>query len=112
MLAGLGDFRDVGGLYLKGNSRGAQQVLAAWRGRGENQHLSRPDYPSHRLDELRRIVANAILKNDFDVFDIFDFLRGIAFYNNDVGLCAGGNRAHAIHLSPEWCAIRGLAATG
>ena len=54
-------------------------------------NLMKPDSALYGIDQLPRVVSNAILKNNFDIFDIVDLCRGIAFDDHQVGLFADRN---------------------
>src|SRR5208282_5913423 len=63
------NLRDVGWLNDERNARVPQQFLAARRSRGKYQHwLSAPHGPAHGINELRRVVANAVFENHLHVF--------------------------------------------
>ena len=53
------------------------------------------DRAAHRLDELRRVVADAVLEDDFYLLDVGDVSRRVAADDYQVGLAAGGDCADA-----------------
>src|ERR1700730_6746233 len=54
----------------------------------------------HGLEQLSRIVSDAILEYDFDVFHISDVSGWITFHYDEVGVCSRRNGADAV-FAPE-----------
>src|SRR5574337_1756515 len=52
--------------------------------------------PFHRFQQRLRVVADAVLEHGFDVFDVIDVTRGIAFHDDQVGILARGDRTDAV----------------
>ena len=50
----------------------------------------KPDPPLHRLEDLRRVVADAALEDDLHVLDVLDACRRIAANDDEVRLFADG----------------------
>src|SRR5438105_12675449 len=53
-----------------------------------------------RIEQLFRVVSDAILENDLDVFDIGDVSGRITFHDDEVRILSDGNRADVI-VAPE-----------
>lgn len=64
------------------------------------------DLAAHGFDELRGVVANAVLEDDLNLFDVFYIGRGISLQHDDVGCFAGSQRANFIELAEEFGAVR------
>src|SRR5436309_3099510 len=59
----------------------------------------------HRLEQLLRVVADAVLEDDLHVLDVRDARRRIAFDDDEIGVLAGGDGADAIGASEERGAV-------
>src|SRR5205823_14709453 len=67
---------------------------------GESQRASvLAEPPLHRLEQLRGVVADAVLEHDPDVLDIADPARRVALDDDEVGVLAAGDAADAILLA-------------
>ena len=64
------------------------------------------DLAAHGFDELRGVVADAVLEDDLNLFDVFDIGRGISLQHDDVGCFAGSQRTNFIELAEEFGAVR------
>ena len=64
------------------------------------------DLAAHGFDELRGVVADAVLKDDLNLFDVFDIGRGVSLQHDDVGCFAGSQRANFVELAEEFGAVR------
>src|SRR5437660_9746071 len=61
----------------------------------------------HRIDQLLRIVADAVLENDFNIFHVRDMRCWIAFYDYEVCILSRGDRSDLVLLTHIGCAIQG-----
>src|SRR4029077_7694879 len=66
----------------------------------------------HRIEQLFLVVSDAVLENDFDVFDISDTSGRITFHHHQVRILSDGNRADAIVASEEDRAVQSGDANG
>ena len=64
------------------------------------------DLAAHGFDELRGVVADAVLEDDLNLFDVFDIGRGVSLQHDDVGGFARSQRANFIELAEEFGAVR------
>src|SRR5277367_4195269 len=60
---------------------------------------SAPHHPAHRLNQLRRVIPDAVLENRLHVFDVLDLLRRIALDHDQIRLLPRSDRSNTIHLS-------------
>ena len=76
------NFWNIGRLHGECNPCVTQKFLAARRSGGENQHdtailpesLIAAHVSPHRFNQLRRIIANAIFENSFNILDVRNIL--------------------------------------
>src|ERR1700738_4550847 len=69
--------------------------------------LPHADRAAHRLDQLRGVVADAVLEDGLHFLDVGDLDRGIAAHDDQVGELAGHKRADAVRLAEEGGAVGG-----
>src|SRR5688572_14224960 len=56
--------------------------------------LTDADQPLHRLNQLLRVVPDAVLEDDLHLLDVADVRRRVPLDDHQVGLLADGNRTH------------------
>src|SRR5712692_10866492 len=61
--------------------------------------------PADRLDQLRRIITDAIFENEFDFFDVRDIGGGVAVNHHNVRGLSGGERADTVQFAEELRAV-------
>jgi len=64
------------------------------------------DLAAHGFNELRGVVADAVLEDDLNLFDVFDIGRRVSLQHDDVGSFAGSERTNLVELAEEFGAIR------
>src|SRR5580658_4096448 len=62
---------------------------------------------THRLDQLPRIVADAVFENRLDFLNVGDIFRRVAFDHDQIGLLAGRDGPDTIEVSEELCTVVG-----
>src|ERR1700677_2575484 len=67
--------------------------------------LAAPNHVAHGFDQLGGIVADAVLENGFNIFDIFNLFRRIAFDYRQIRLLAGSDRPDFFALAEKLSAI-------
>ena len=67
--------------------------------------LAQANESFHRIDEFGGVVADAILEDHLDVFNVLDIGRRVALQNDDVGRFAHCKRADFIQLAEKLSAI-------
>src|SRR5579864_3494518 len=58
-------------------------------------------HTAHGVDQLRRIVSDAVLEHELDVFDVGDAHRRIAFDDDEIGVLARRDRTEVVGPSQE-----------
>src|SRR5438046_9761948 len=69
--------------------------------------LAAPRNSSHGVNQFCRVVSDAVLEYDFSILDVFDFLRGIALDDNQVGSFARSDGSNAIGVAQKLCPVGG-----
>jgi len=88
--------RCIGGRRFLAASQGLQISGVALGG------SVKADLAAHGFDELRGVVADAVLEDHLNLFDVFDIGRGVSLQHHDVGCFAGSQRADFVELAEEF----------
>ena len=59
------------------------------------------DLATHGIDEFRGVVADAVLEDHVNLFDVFNVGGGISLQHDDVGCFAGSQRANFVELAED-----------